>query len=138
MAVAASATSTTWLFLVLFPSVARSAHTRPTYYDDLQKPMQPIRGGPGQSVDAKRFVAIITITIGIAAGLIADDAYQRVTSPVRQPHTTAELISFIGGILTMLRTVQSKAGNVIINGITRSRRRRAMSFDGGESDGYWV
>lgn len=143
-----TAATSVWTLLLYKPSLARSAHTRPVYVDDLllvshgrsrRLRCHSSHGGGGEQYESleadqadifyKAFTAMITLVTGAAAGMLADDGYRRWARREHQGRSLAEGVAFVGGVLSVLRTVHSKTGSLLLYVLHRRRARRMQSME---------
>ena len=68
---------------------------------------------------------ILIVVLGGAAGLVADDGYYKITKGT-EIRSVASTLSFVGGLISIVRAVQSKCGSILMTVLHRRMRYRRV------------
>lgn len=105
----------TSLILLAFPWLSRSAHVKPIYFEDLKDEV-----GSHQAKYQEIFEKSINFCLVLASGLLCE--YTVYQSQQQHPASVAEIAAFVGGILSLFRTVQQNIGKLLLYVLVRKKR----------------
>ena len=108
-----------YIILWNFPQINASLYSKPLYLDDLDR-----------SPYKKYYLRIMNLCLAILLGLFADYALLK---GILKDKTLIEISAIIGGNLSLLGTIQTEVGNVMLTIChsckTKSERKRKLSQD---------
>jgi hypothetical protein len=101
-----------WIFLYNFPYLSKYLHTKPIYYEDLNKKNQIINlNNKDRKKFQKIFITIQQFTLTIAFICVYEYGFDRLK---KTPLVFTELIALLGGFLNIYQRISSLVGTLLL------------------------